>query len=273
MNFSIDSGDQISPAPQESSPAFVSHLMSMADSISSIVPSGFGSFGGNRVSGKEVFFCSDVQLYFISPPEEQRTISPLPFQLVTLRIVMLNPNNQVGGQPPAYIDAESWFYPLIPLQSPVLRTTQGHYIFPDVTSNASGGSVGIILPSSVTPEIRHTFETLLLTLCGLTNFPSEETTNISELFRRDANSTTMNIVTTITDGMVAVAEIASEGISEGTTKTVQLLSEGVNYEKMQLPQSVDPVIIPPAVKETVESVMEYTGKVVALSSVVARIII
>lgn len=51
---------------------------------------------------------------------------------------MLNPNNQVGGQPPAYIDAESWFYPLIPLQSPVLRTTQGHYIFPDVTSNASG---------------------------------------------------------------------------------------------------------------------------------------
>lgn len=67
----------------------------------------------------------------------------------------------------------------------------------------AGGSVGIILPSSVTPEIRHTFETLLLTLCGLTNFPSEETTNISELFRRDANSTTMNIVTTITDGMVA----------------------------------------------------------------------
>lgn len=65
MNFSIDSGDQISPAPQESSPAFVSHLMSMADSISSIVPSGFGSFGGAWINREKLMIHISRNMNFV----------------------------------------------------------------------------------------------------------------------------------------------------------------------------------------------------------------
>ena len=43
-----------------------------------------------------------------------------------------------NNAPPAFIQVGDWFYPLIPGASPVLHTTYGAYLFPDLSPGGTG---------------------------------------------------------------------------------------------------------------------------------------
>ncbi len=73
--------------------------------------------------GSQIFSSPNVEIYYISPEHVIR-----PWKVATVRIMKLNDDS------PAYIDVEQWIYPLIPQQTTIFRTVQGHYLFPDVNS-------------------------------------------------------------------------------------------------------------------------------------------
>ena len=55
------------------------------------------------------------------------------------------------GQPPAFLQCGDYVYPLIPGHSPILRSTNKAYLFPDVT-DSNGGNVGIMVNPGSTAE-------------------------------------------------------------------------------------------------------------------------
>jgi spartin len=64
--------------------------------------------------------------------------------------------NHIPGQPPAFLQCGDFVYPLIPGQSPVLRSSYKAYMFPDVESD--NGNVGIFfneLPKEELKNLNH----------------------------------------------------------------------------------------------------------------------
>uniref|UniRef100_S4S068 Spartin b n=1 Tax=Petromyzon marinus TaxID=7757 RepID=S4S068_PETMA len=62
------------------------------------------------------------------------------------------------GRPPAFLQVSGWLHPLVPGSSPVLRSSQGIYVFPDMCSGEAGATVGVLLSPELPAEQRRLFE-------------------------------------------------------------------------------------------------------------------
>ncbi|CAM9605585.1 unnamed protein product [Lampetra planeri] len=62
------------------------------------------------------------------------------------------------GRPPAFLQVSGWLHPLVPGYSPVLRSSQGIYVFPDMCSGEAGATVGVLLSPELPAEQRRLFE-------------------------------------------------------------------------------------------------------------------
>ena len=62
---------------------------------------------------------------------------------------------------PALLQVGSWVYPLVPGRSPVLRSTCGSYMFPDLDESVEGNAIGLVLPPTVTDIEKKKFESIL----------------------------------------------------------------------------------------------------------------
>ena len=73
-------------------------------------------------------------------------------------ILFSNAPNTTSGQPPGFLQCGDFIYPLVPGKSPVLHTSKRAYVFPDVTSETEGPTVGLMLermPKDELEELNH----------------------------------------------------------------------------------------------------------------------
>ena len=106
------------------------------------------SYQQTQADASEVFAIPDgVQIFFINA---QGHVSA-PSHPGPLRIYKFKDSSLVdsANQPPAFLQVGDWLYPLIPGESPALRSRQGAFLFPDVVSGDPGACVGVMFA----PEI------------------------------------------------------------------------------------------------------------------------
>ena len=100
------------------------------------------SYQETQADAREIFHLEGgAQIFFINPQGHvSAPSSPGP-----LRIYKFTNERQVreSNQPPAFMQVGDWLYPLVPGESPALRSREGAYMFPDLTG-APGSSVGVM---------------------------------------------------------------------------------------------------------------------------------
>ena len=100
------------------------------------------SYEDSQTDAREVFTLDNgAQIFFINPQGHvSAPSSPGP-----LRIYKFTDERMAreSNQPPAFMQVGDWLYPLLPGESPALRSREGAYMFPDFTG-APGSSVGLM---------------------------------------------------------------------------------------------------------------------------------
>ena len=113
----------------------------LGDSIMSAEYPGHAS-GELSTEGTALFSVSDgVQIFhitregYVSAPSYPTALHIVKFQETMDR----NRESMLANNaPPAFIQVGDWYYPLIPGASPVLHTTYGAYLFPDLSPGGTG---------------------------------------------------------------------------------------------------------------------------------------
>lgn len=98
--------------------------------------------GEHAAEGTALFSIPDgVQIFhitcegFVSAPSYPTALHIVKFEEPMERI---RGSQLAHDAPPAFIQVGDWFYPLVPGASPVLHTTFGAYLFPDLSPDGSG---------------------------------------------------------------------------------------------------------------------------------------
>lgn len=93
-------------------------------------------------NGTQLFSIVDgVQIFFITPqgyvsaPSYPSSLHVVKFED---QIGRIQETSATSEMPPAFMQVGDWVYPLLPQASPILHTTYGAYIFPDLTSEEAG---------------------------------------------------------------------------------------------------------------------------------------
>ena len=60
-----------------------------------------------------------------------------------------------------FLQVGSWVYPIVPGKSPILKSSEGSYMFPDLDENQIGNAVGLILPADILDIEKQEFEHFL----------------------------------------------------------------------------------------------------------------
>ncbi|KAJ7997470.1 hypothetical protein DPEC_G00229350 [Dallia pectoralis] len=135
-----------------------------------------GAVGG----GEELLVLPQgVQMFFVTSGGEVSSPS-LPGYLRVIRLGGRLPDMSKEGAP-AFLHVCDWLYPLTP-STPVLLSSSGIFMFPDVMAGAPGSYVGIVLSSALPAADRHAFQDLLSQLTELrVQDPEEEDSEVMNL--------------------------------------------------------------------------------------------
>nr|XP_006815586.1 PREDICTED: spartin-like [Saccoglossus kowalevskii] len=128
------------------------------------------SYAESEASAEEIICIQEgVQIYFLnSQGHVSAPSAPGPLRIFKF----LNQENAEGAahqvdQPPAFIQVCDWVYPLVPGQSPALKSLDGSYLFPDVNAPEQGSYVGLILSTDVKRTQIETFEKMLVSFAAV----------------------------------------------------------------------------------------------------------
>jgi len=178
----------------------------------------------SSAQGEILFSMSEVQVFHVSADGEVTT----PSYPETLHVVRLDRSIDKSGAdlPPAFLEVGQWTYPLVRGRSPVMRSSYGGYMFPDLEkSDATGGAVGLLIPESVTDADREIFESLLAELT--TVFRTQEQVEKEYAEYREFSSS-------LASGLVSGAELVGRGMVKGAVKTSEYLFHGSEYAKQHI---------------------------------------
>lgn len=137
-------------------------------------------------------------------------------------------------------------YPLVPGVSPCFRTDFGAFILPDVHSEDSNASVGIILPKDADESVYDILESILHGIVG------QGTTSIESRAGRRRREVPPGISGTISNGIVSGANFISRGLIRGAEKA----SELINYGTPKIISVIEPRQTPKPISSTVRSGMQ-----------------
>ena len=171
--------------------------------------------------GEILFSMAGVQVFHVSPDGEVTT----PSYPETLNVVKLDRERDKSGTdlPPAFIEVGSWAYPLVRGKSPIMKSSYGGYMFPDLEkTEVTGGAVGLIIPESVTDVDREILESLLTELT--TSFKTQEEVEKEYEQYKEYSSN-------LAAGLVSGAELVGKGMVVGAVKTSEYLWHGSEYAK------------------------------------------
>jgi len=191
----------------------------------------------SSAQGEILFSMLEVQVFHVSADGEVTT----PSYPETLHVIRLDRTVDKSGAdlPPAFIEVGQWTYPLVRGRSPVMRSSYGGYMFPDLEkSDVTGGAVGLLIPESVSDTDREIFESLLTELT--TAFRTQEQVEKEYAEYREFSSS-------LASGLVSGAELVGRGMVKGAVKTSEYLFHGSEYAKNHIvPESasrgVDPKV-------------------------------
>jgi len=178
----------------------------------------------SSAQGEILFSMSEVQVFHVSADGEVTT----PSYPETLHVVRLDRSVDKSGAdlPPAFLEVGQWTYPLVRGRSPVMRSSYGGYMFPDLEkSDVTGGAVGLLIPESVTDADREIFESLLAELT--TVFRTQEQVEKEYAEYREFSSS-------LASGLVSGAELVGRGMVKGAVKTSEYLFHGSEYAKQHI---------------------------------------
>lgn len=174
--------------------------------------------------GEVLFSMGEVQVFHVSPGGEVTT----PSYPETLHVVRLDRARDKSGAelPPAFLEVGEWTYPLLRGKSPIMKSSYGGYMFPDLEkSDVEGGAVGLLIPESVTDADREIFESLLAELT--TAFKTQEDVEREYAEYREFSSS-------LAAGLVSGAELVGRGMVRGAVKTSEYLHHGSEYAKQHI---------------------------------------
>lgn len=176
--------------------------------------------------------------------------------------------------PPAWLQVGTWIYPLVPNESPALRSAYGAYLFPDVdSSREAGATVGILLPSDLSPEMHAVFESLMEDLTAMkiqSTVLRGETRHLEALSEPVRVRRDLRFSQKISDGIVSGSEMLSKGLNRGAVLTSEALRMGAVRLKQYLQPSAGPVPVDPRIKQGMELLRNVTGSVRGVSEVVVN---
>ncbi|GAB1608569.1 spartin-like [Argonauta hians] len=228
---------------------------------------------GRRVSqnATRVFFIPEgVQLLYISPEGYVTT----PSSSYSLNIYHMNEdlssNANTKSTPPAFLQVAEWLYPLIPGVSPVLHSSYGAYIFPDLLAPREGSSVGLILPKSLSVEERQQFEELLSSLTQLERQPRAERPQVLDLEDKvtvqeevDENKAR----TLVARSIERAADIIAWSLGKGAEQGTALMKKGSSTIMSHITPAAHKTVHPTAQKST-EYLRSATHTAVSVSDYV-----
>ncbi|XP_076447136.1 spartin-like [Babylonia areolata] len=246
-----------------------------------------GPLAGECLSadGTELFYIADgVQIFhityegYVSAPSYPTSLRIVRFQ----ESLESDGGTECGarGEARAFLQVGDWLYPLIPGASPVLRTTFGAYLFPDLSLEGTGSSVGLILPSTLSEEEHHILEDILRHFSVIqeqqAETPQDETTvptapeaepedaavPRSDAEVREEEPGTCGIAedhstsAKISRGIIVASSWISWGLGKGAEKAGQLIT----YGSAKLRERMHPESVPRPVDPRVQKGVMYARK-------------
>ncbi|XP_047487990.1 spartin-like [Penaeus chinensis] len=201
-----------------------------------------------------------VQIFFIYP--DGRVTSPsYPSFLAVFTFPEPIGHNAGPNGARGFLQVGEWSYPLIPARSPVLHSFYGAYMFPDVTNNVPGSSVGVIIPDTVEKETLEFFEQILMQLTSYQEQKTPEGIDAEKETELIHQSTSERIAS----GLVAGAEAISKGVVWGASKLSELITIGSENLKEYVQPEENKKEIDPKWQTTAKVARDVSGKAVKVS--------
>lgn len=222
-----------------------------------------------------------VQLFYIATDGSVSTPSyPANLSLYLFDEAQQSEQNIIG-----FIRVGDWIYPLIPNESPGMKTNFNAYIFPNNDGSSKEPKfsfVGITFSDEISDQQRQLFEDVLTNLSsliyqdqfsesGAKQPPAsvdrvEEKREDKKLPEEEKNIQKSWSAERIAQSMVSGAQYLSSGLASSTEYATKYLKNGGEKIKSNIEPRADPVSVDPKVKKVVENVRYGTHATVRVSS-------
>ncbi|XP_033632094.1 spartin-like [Asterias rubens] len=238
------------------------------------------SYEQTQSDASEVFSIPEgVQIFFINAQGHVSAPShPGPLRIYKFKDADLV---DVADQPPAFLQVSDWLYPLIPGESPALRSRQGAFLFPDVVSGDPGACVGVMFAPEIDRSKIQTFERTIqeLTVLREQREPPARplpprTRPVDGRERTDEDEETVakdgeQLSTKIAKGIVIGAEWITWGVGKGAEATGHL----INYGKDKLKQNLTTDEKPAKIDDKYHTGAEYAQKASVVAVKVSKAVV
>lgn len=230
-----------------------------------------GAAHAPRRQAEELFnIASGVQIFFVSGGGTVEA----PSETTDLHVYRLPGRHDAvsseAKSPLSWLQVGSWIYPLVPQQSPALKSGYGAYLFPNIDAplKESGASVGVLLPSDLPYDMHQLFESLME---ELTAMKIETITESSCVCMEPAAIRVKRSAfgQKVSDSLVIGSEALSKGLTKGAQATSEALKMGTARLKQYLRPDPEPIKVDPRVKQGLEILRTVTGSVRNVSEYVA----
>ena len=152
----------------------------------------------------------------------------------------------------AFLKVGDWVYPLLKGKSPILKSTEGAYMFPDLDENVEGNAIGLILPNDILDVEKQQLENIL-----------QELTYLPEDLKEYDD--TLEYSAQISSGLIQGAEIIGKGMVKGAIKSSEWMYLGAEKLKNRINPEAEPRTINPKLKTTLGAARWMTCKTVQAS--------
>ena len=102
----------------------------------------------------------------------------------------------------SFLKVGDWVYPLVKGKSPILKSNEGAYLFPDLDENVEGNAIGLILPKDILDVEKEQLENIL-----------QKLTQNEDLKQYDD---CLEYSSQISSGLIMGAEMVGKGMVKGT---------------------------------------------------------
>ena len=190
---------------------------------------------------------NEVQIFYIRV-DGNVSAPTYPSALYVYRFKDVEPSLDLS---PALLQVGSWVYPLVPGRSPVLRSTCGSYMFPDLDESVAGNAIGLVLPATVTESEKIKFERILNEFTATKK--GEDVSNYDEYIEYSEK---------VSQGLTKGAEMVGWGLVKGSTKSAELMRAGTVKIKEKILPDIESKPVDPKIRKGLEAAQWVSDKTV-----------
>lgn len=223
-----------------------------------------------------ILIARGVQIFYVTPDG----LVSAPSYPGYLRIIkfMDTSSEMEQTRPPAFLQVCDWLYPLMCNQSPVLRSNNGVYMFPDLMSQVPGSYVGVVLSAELPAVEVELFEDLLKQMSDLRIQPSEASGEVIDLTQ------TIHVISIpepeptpkgkedlppwsekVAQGILQGASWLSWGLVKGAELTEKAIHKGATKLRAHIQPEDKPLEVNPTVAKGLHVAKQATGGAVKVS--------